>query len=152
MFAGVDPTAAPPPHLPGSMGAIEAQKHAMAQARGPTQVGFQAYEDNGGTTIGVSGKDFAILGSDTRLSRGYSILCRDAPKSVQLTANCVLTSAGMKADRDMLHKVRTKARAAPKRRCVFRVIATPPMTKAAGRRSCAHPNWFTDAQDPPHHV
>merc|ERR1711871_58407 len=104
MFAGVDPTAAPPPHLPGSMGAIAAQKHAMAEARGPTQHRFQPYEDNGGTTIGISGKDFAILGSDTRLSRGYSILCRDSPKQVQLTDNCVLISAGMKADRDMLHK------------------------------------------------
>ena len=88
------------------MGAIAAQKHAMAEARGPTQHRFQPYEDNGGTTIGISGKDFAILGSDTRLSRGYSILCRDSPKQVQLTDNCVLISAGMKADRDMLHKVR----------------------------------------------
>merc|ERR1711871_1717426 len=104
MFAGVDPMAAPPPHLPGSMGAIAAQKHAMAEARGPTQHRFQPYEDNGGTTIGISGKDFAILGSDTRLSRGYSILCRDSPKQVQLSDNCVLISAGMKADRDMLHK------------------------------------------------
>ena len=106
LFGGVNPTAAPPPHLPGSDGARNAQRHAMQQAAGPTQHGFQAYEDNGGTTMGVSGKDFAILGSDTRLSRGYSILCRDSSKSIQLTDKCVLVSAGMKADRDHLHKVR----------------------------------------------
>jgi hypothetical protein len=110
MFGGVNPTAAPPPHLPGSAGAIAAQQHAVASARGPTQHRFQPYEDNGGTTIGISGKDFAILGSDSRLSRGYSILCRDSAKQIQLTDNCVLVSAGMKADRDTLHKVQKRLR------------------------------------------
>merc|ERR1711998_222231 len=105
MMPQVNPTAAPPPHLPGSMGAADAQRARIAAARGPIQHRFQPYEDNGGTTIGVSGKDFAILGSDSRLSRGYSILCRDSTKQVQLTANCVLVSAGMKADRDNLHKM-----------------------------------------------
>jgi 20S proteasome subunit beta 6 len=87
------------------MGAADAQRAAIAAAGGPIQHRFQPYEDNGGTTIGISGKDFAILGSDSRLSRGYSILCRDSTKQVQLTANCVLVSAGMKADRDNLHKM-----------------------------------------------
>jgi 20S proteasome subunit beta 6 len=122
MFAGpmVPPSAGMPPqmfggdpmsqafgthHLPGSMGAAEAHQARMAAAAGPIQHRFQPYEDNGGTTIGVSGKDFAILGSDSRLSRGYSVLCRDSPKQIQLTDKCVLVSAGMKADRDTLHKM-----------------------------------------------
>lgn len=92
-------------HLPGSTGAAAAHQARLASAGGPTQHRFQPYEDNGGTSIGVSGKDWAILGSDSRLSRGYSILCRDSPKQIQLTKNCVLVSAGMKADRDTLHKM-----------------------------------------------
>jgi 20S proteasome subunit beta 6 len=105
-FGGLDPTAAPPPHLPGSMGAQDALRaRQQAAANGPIQHRFSPYEDNGGTTIGISGKDFAILGSDTRLSRGYSILSRDQPKCIRLTDKCVLVSAGMKADRDNLHKM-----------------------------------------------
>ena len=39
---------------------------------------FNPYEDNGGTTIVLTGKDFAIIGSDTRLSDGgYQILSRN---------------------------------------------------------------------------
>merc|ERR1711988_59231 len=88
------------------MGSADAQRAArMAAAGGPIQHRFQPYEDNGGTTIGISGKDFAILGSDSRLSRGYSILTRDNCKQIRLTKNCVLNSAGMKADRDTLHKM-----------------------------------------------
>merc|ERR1740130_1330083 len=106
LFGGLNPTAAPPPHLPGSMGAADAQRHAMAAtAHGPVQHGFSSYENNGGTTVGISGKDFAVLGSDTRLSRGYSILCRDVPKQIKLTDKCVLVTAGMNADKDTLHKM-----------------------------------------------
>jgi len=92
-------------HLPGSAGAAQASQSGVASAGGPTQHRFQPYEDNGGTSLGVSGKDFAILGSDTRLSRGYSILTRESSKQIQLTDKCVLVSAGMKADRDTLQKM-----------------------------------------------
>ena len=95
-------------HLPGSAGAAQASQSGVASAGGPTQHRFQPYEDNGGTSLGVSGKDFAILGSDTRLSRGYSILTRESSKQIQLTDKCVLVSAGMKADRDTLQKVRCR--------------------------------------------
>eukprot|EP00658_Telonema_sp_P-2_P006921 TRINITY_DN12598_c0_g2_i1.p1 TRINITY_DN12598_c0_g2~~TRINITY_DN12598_c0_g2_i1.p1 ORF type:complete len:310 (+),score=78.32 TRINITY_DN12598_c0_g2_i1:47-931(+) len=109
----VDPMAAlhyhqsnKPPHLPGSDGGMRAfQAEQAAQAGGPTQLGFQPYEINGGTVIGVSGKDFAILACDSRLSRGYSILSRDVPKSTQLTDKCVIASAGMSADKDALHNM-----------------------------------------------
>jgi len=107
MYGGLNPVGAPPPHLPGSQGAMDYMRHKInaAAGKGPIQHGFSPYEDNGGTCIGVSGKDFAILGSDSRLSRGYNILTRESSKSIQLTDKCVLTSAGMKADRDQLHKM-----------------------------------------------
>jgi 20S proteasome subunit beta 6 len=95
-----------PPHLPGSQGGVDARNAQLAaQAGGPTQHGFQPYEINGGTVIGVSGKDFAILACDSRLSRGYSILSRDVPKYTRLTDKCVIATAGMSADKDALHKM-----------------------------------------------
>ena len=72
---------------------------------------FSPYEDNGGTTLALSGKDFCIIAGDTRLSKGYSIQTRNCTKLVQLTTNCVLVSAGCQADISTLHKV-LKARLA----------------------------------------
>jgi 20S proteasome subunit beta 6 len=95
-----------PPHLPGSQGGVDARNAQLAaQAGGPTQHQFQPYEINGGTVIGVSGKDFAILACDTRLSRGYSILSRNVPKYTRLTDKCVIVTAGMAADKDTLHNM-----------------------------------------------
>ena len=36
------------------------------------------------TVLGVSGEDYAIIASDTRLSEGYSIHTRDQPKAYKL--------------------------------------------------------------------
>jgi len=95
-----------PPHLPGTQGAVDARNAQLAaQAAGPTQHGFQPYETNGGTVMGVSWKDFAILACDTRLSRGYSVLSRNVPKYTKLTDKCVIATAGMAADKDALHKM-----------------------------------------------
>eukprot|EP00695_Tsukubamonas_globosa_P001745 TRINITY_DN2811_c0_g1_i2.p1 TRINITY_DN2811_c0_g1~~TRINITY_DN2811_c0_g1_i2.p1 ORF type:complete len:233 (-),score=91.10 TRINITY_DN2811_c0_g1_i2:46-693(-) len=66
---------------------------------------FEAYENNGGTVLAVAGKDYAVIASDTRMSRGYSITCRDATKMAKLTDKCVIASAGMQADASTLHKV-----------------------------------------------
>lgn len=65
---------------------------------------------NGGSSVAIAqkGKDgdgFVVVGSDTRLSRGYGILTRKQTKCVQLTKTCVLTSAGMHADRNQLHTI-----------------------------------------------
>ena len=54
--------------------------------------------------VAIAGKDFVIAGTDMRVSRGYSILDRHHSKTVQLTSNCILTSAGMVADVEALHK------------------------------------------------
>jgi 20S proteasome alpha/beta subunit len=39
-----------------------------------------SYTDNGGSTLGISGADFAILAGDTRSTSGYNINTRYAPK------------------------------------------------------------------------
>jgi 20S proteasome subunit beta 6 len=45
---------------------------------------FSPYVNNGGTTLGVAGDDYAIIAGDTRMSNGYSICSRDVPKIFSL--------------------------------------------------------------------
>eukprot|EP01091_Cochliopodium_minus_P010845 TRINITY_DN296_c0_g1_i1.p1 TRINITY_DN296_c0_g1~~TRINITY_DN296_c0_g1_i1.p1 ORF type:complete len:237 (+),score=53.09 TRINITY_DN296_c0_g1_i1:30-740(+) len=69
------------------------------------QVAFSPYTNNGGTCIGVAGKNFAIVASDTRMSQGYSIMTRNKSKVIKLTDKCVLASSGMQSDIKQLQKV-----------------------------------------------
>jgi 20S proteasome subunit beta 6 len=66
---------------------------------------FYPYVDNGGTVMAVAGSDYVVVAGDTRLSTGYSIHTRYAPKIVQLTDKCVLATSGMQADIKTLHKL-----------------------------------------------
>lgn len=59
---------------------------------------FSPYTDNGGTVVAISGKDYAIIASETRLSTGYQIYTRDQPKLFQLTPQCILGSTGCWCD------------------------------------------------------
>ena len=70
-----------------------------------TQVSWSPYDDNGGSTFAMVGKDFVLVAGDTRMSSGYSILSRDVSKCAVLPGNSMLVSAGMQADRDYLIKV-----------------------------------------------
>jgi len=70
----------------------------------PMEHRWSPYTDNGGTCLGVSGTDFAVLAADTRLSQGYSIHSRNNSKVTQLTKKCVLSSCGMKSDAITLHR------------------------------------------------
>jgi len=45
------------------------------------------------------------VAADTRISQGYSILSRDHSKTTRLTDQCVITSGGMVADIETLHKL-----------------------------------------------
>jgi 20S proteasome subunit beta 6 len=46
-----------------------------------------------------------MVAADTRISQGYSILSREYSKTTKLTDKCVITSSGMVADIDALHKL-----------------------------------------------
>ena len=55
-------------------------------------------------SLAIAGADFVMAATDTRVSAGYSILKRDHSKTTKLTSTCVITSAGMVADVETLHK------------------------------------------------
>ncbi|XP_072014601.1 proteasome subunit beta type-1-B-like [Amphiura filiformis] len=71
----------------------------------PRQHYFSPYSWNGGTVLAVSGDDFALIASDTRLSEGFSIHSRNIPKTYQLTDGVVLGSCGFHGDVLTLSKV-----------------------------------------------
>ena len=77
--------------------------HGVTQA--PYEKSFSPYDFNGGTTLAISGEDYAIVAADTRLSSGYEILSRNVTKLHELTPRCVLGSAGCKTDIDQLRSV-----------------------------------------------
>jgi 20S proteasome subunit beta 6 len=71
---------------------------------------LDSYTDNGGSTLGISGADFAILAGDTRSTSGYNINTRYAPKLFKIGgegtdnrgATIVLSVVGFAADGDAL--------------------------------------------------
>lgn len=68
---------------------------------------FRPYQNNGGTVVAVSGKDYSIVASDTRYGLGYSVPARFVSRVLKLNDNVVLASSGMQADIATLHKVLT---------------------------------------------
>ena len=74
--------------------------HDITQA--PYERRFSPYEFNGGTTLAISGPDYAVVAPDTRLSSGYSIVSRNVLKVHPLTDQCVLSSVESKTDVDQL--------------------------------------------------
>eukprot|EP00826_Nyctotherus_ovalis_P000364 TRINITY_DN0_c3954_g1_i1.p1 TRINITY_DN0_c3954_g1~~TRINITY_DN0_c3954_g1_i1.p1 ORF type:complete len:235 (+),score=81.98 TRINITY_DN0_c3954_g1_i1:37-705(+) len=66
---------------------------------------FNPYVDNGGTVIAISGKDFCLLGGDTRISQDYNILSRTTSKITQLTRTAAIATSGMLADIVKFHKL-----------------------------------------------
>ena len=55
--------------------------------------------------LAIAGKDFCLVAADTRISQGYNILSREHSKTTKLTESCVITSGGMVADIETLHKL-----------------------------------------------
>ncbi|KAJ9606232.1 Proteasome subunit beta type-6 [Cladophialophora chaetospira] len=83
---------------------------APQHAAGTRQHAFNPYTDNGGTTLGITGADFAILAGDTRSTSGYSINSRYVPKlfrigedsSDEQASRIVLAVVGFAADGNAL--------------------------------------------------
>jgi 20S proteasome subunit beta 6 len=66
-----------------------------------------SYADNGGSTLGITGSDFAILAGDTRSTSGYNINSRFVPKVFRIGADdpssrIVLSVVGFAADGNAL--------------------------------------------------
>ena len=59
---------------------------------------FSPYQNNGGTIIGISGKNFSIVASDTRFSYGMFLTSRNSTRVIKVSNNIILATAGMFAD------------------------------------------------------
>ncbi|RMD41909.1 hypothetical protein DV735_g3209, partial [Chaetothyriales sp. CBS 134920] len=80
---------------------------AQSQSAGLKQHSFYPYTDNGGSTLGITGADFAILAGDTRSTSGYSINSRMVPKIFRIgddddSTRIVLAVVGFAADGNAL--------------------------------------------------
>ncbi|KAF2842816.1 N-terminal nucleophile aminohydrolase [Patellaria atrata CBS 101060] len=90
-------TAAPPQSGPG----YSFKQTPTTVPEGTRQHGFYPYTDNGGSTLGITGADFAILAGDTRSTSGYNINTRFAPKLFKVggaDSRIVLSVVGFAAD------------------------------------------------------
>ena len=61
---------------------------------------FDPYEQHGGTSVAVCGKDFVCIGADTRLSVDYSIDCRHKTKIFQMSPKTMICATGFDGDID----------------------------------------------------
>ncbi|KAG0740981.1 hypothetical protein G6F23_007907 [Rhizopus arrhizus] len=77
----------------------------METTSAPMQHRFEPYDDNGGTSVAIAGKDFCIVAADTRQSTGYSINSRFSPKAYKLSETSVIAMNGFHADGLTLKKV-----------------------------------------------
>nr|CAH8833012.1 unnamed protein product [Trichobilharzia regenti] len=60
---------------------------------------FDPYASNGGTVMGIAGKDFALIASDTRLSDGgFVILSRNSPRLFKMGPGNILGCTGFHGD------------------------------------------------------
>lgn len=64
----------------------------------PLEQHFNPYSSQGGTVLAISGDDYAVIASDTRLSEGFLIHSRNLPKTYKLTDTTILGSCGFHGD------------------------------------------------------
>lgn len=70
----------------------------------PIEHRFNPYSDNGGTILGIAGKDFVVLAGDTRHTTDYSINSRYEPKVFHIGDNLLISANGFSADGTVLVK------------------------------------------------
>ena len=90
-------------HRPAHIDTVPTDAQAPLSLHGKRE--WSPYEINGGNVLAYAHKDLLVLAGDTRLSRGYSILKRDATKMHRLTEHTYILSAGMFADYTNLWKL-----------------------------------------------
>jgi 20S proteasome subunit beta 6 len=66
---------------------------------------FDPYVDNGGTVVGITGKNYAIIATDTRLSESYVIRSRNITKIFEVSKGVYLAASGCLSDTIALSKV-----------------------------------------------
>ena len=57
------------------------------------------------TIVAIAGKDYVVLGGDTRLTQGYEILSRNVSRVHELTQKCVFGSGGCWTDMVTLNRL-----------------------------------------------
>eukprot|EP01086_Lenisia_limosa_P009447 TRINITY_DN3286_c0_g1_i1.p1 TRINITY_DN3286_c0_g1~~TRINITY_DN3286_c0_g1_i1.p1 ORF type:complete len:223 (-),score=30.64 TRINITY_DN3286_c0_g1_i1:184-852(-) len=82
----------------------------MENSSGIQERGFEPYDNHGGTCIAIAGKDYCIIGADTRMSTGYSILSRKASKLYELSPKIIFAGSGCQGDRDAFQKLLVQKR------------------------------------------
>lgn len=65
---------------------------------------FDPYVDNGGTVVGLAGKDFVILAADTRLSDQYTIRSRSITRIFEVDDGLLFSGSGCWSDTLALSK------------------------------------------------
>ena len=70
-----------------------------------SQAKFDPYMDNGGTVVGITGRNYAIIASDTRLSESYVIRSRNISKIFEVANGVYLAASGCLSDTIALSKV-----------------------------------------------
>jgi 20S proteasome alpha/beta subunit len=69
---------------------------------------FDPYVDNGGTLVGLAGKGYCILASDTRLSDSYVIKSRNISRIYEVSDGLLLSASGCLSDTLELIKILTR--------------------------------------------
>ncbi|XP_075239193.1 proteasome subunit beta type-1-like [Convolutriloba macropyga] len=66
---------------------------------------WSPYDMNGGSIVAISGEDFAVIGSDTRLSTGYTIWTREQRRIHKVSDSTVVGQVGFHGDCQFLMKI-----------------------------------------------
>ena len=55
--------------------------------------------------MAIAGKDYVVIGADTRLTQGYEILSRNVCRLHELTSKCILGMGGCWTDMETVRRI-----------------------------------------------